>query len=105
MLKADPAVLRRISQILEDELYPDGTEILEPHASPPRKGRPTITKPSGEAKALLNSTYRPPGVADRDLHHSGDLVIDLVPDQRNHQLELTLFSTYLVPVFPLCYSN
>ena len=36
-------------------------------------------KPSGETKALLNTTDRPLGVTDRDLHHVGDLVLD----QRN----------------------
>ena len=47
-------------------------------------------KPSGETKVLLNTTDRPLGVADRDLHLAGDLVVDLVLDQRNRQLELTL---------------
>ena len=44
VLKADPAVICRMSQVLEDELHPDGTDIPEPHASPPRKGRPTTSK-------------------------------------------------------------
>ena len=44
VLKADPAVVRRMSQVLEDELHPDGTDIPEPHASPPRKRRPTTSK-------------------------------------------------------------
>ena len=44
VLKADPAVVRRLSQVLEDELHPDGADIPEPYASPPRKGRPTTSK-------------------------------------------------------------
>ena len=61
-------------------------------------------KPSGETKALLNTTNRPIGVTDRDLHHAKDLVVDLVLDQRNHQLKLTLVSTYRVLDFPFYYS-
>ena len=44
VLKADPVIVRRMSQVLEDELHLDGTDIPEPHASPPRKGRPTTSK-------------------------------------------------------------
>ena len=44
VLKADPAVLRRLSQVLEHELHPDGADIPEPYASPPKKGRPTTRK-------------------------------------------------------------
>ena len=62
-------------------------------------------KPTGETKALLNTKDRPLGVVDRHLHHARDLVIDLMLNQRNRQLELTLVSTYLVPVFPIYYSN
>ena len=39
VLKFDPAVTRRMSQVLEYELHPDGAEIPEPYASPHRKGR------------------------------------------------------------------
>ena len=45
-------------------------------------------KPLGETEAPLNTTDRPPGVANRDLHHGGDLVVDLVVDQHNRQLDL-----------------
>ena len=44
VLKAYPVVIRRMSQVLKDELHPNGTNIPEPHASPPRKGRPTTSK-------------------------------------------------------------
>ena len=44
VLKADPAILQRMSQVLEDELHLDGTDIPEAHASPPRRGRPTTCK-------------------------------------------------------------
>ena len=44
VLKADLAVVRRLTQLLEHELHPDGADIPEPHASPPRKGRPTTRK-------------------------------------------------------------
>ena len=44
VLNADPAVIRRMSQVLEDELHPDGTDIPEPQASPPRKGRPATSR-------------------------------------------------------------
>ena len=44
VLKVDPAVVRCMSQVLEDELHPDGTDIPVPHASPPRKGRPTTIR-------------------------------------------------------------
>ncbi|XP_057544016.1 uncharacterized protein LOC130823414 [Amaranthus tricolor] len=44
VLKSDPAVVRRMSQLLEYELHPDGAEIPEPYASPPRKGRPSTSK-------------------------------------------------------------
>ena len=62
-------------------------------------------KPSEETKALLSTTDPPLRVADRDLHHVGDLLVDLVLNQRNCQLELTLVSTYLVRDFPFCYSH
>ena len=44
VLKSDPVVVRRMSQVLEYELHPDGAEIPEPYASPPRKGRPSTSK-------------------------------------------------------------
>ena len=44
VLKSDPAVVRRMSQVLEYELHPDGAEIPELYASPPRKGRPSTSK-------------------------------------------------------------
>ena len=44
VLKADPAIVRRMSQVLEDELHPDGADIPELYASPPRKGRQTTSK-------------------------------------------------------------
>jgi hypothetical protein len=44
VLKADPAVIRRMSQVLEAELHPDGTNIPEPQGSPPRKGRPSTSR-------------------------------------------------------------
>ena len=44
VLKADPAVVRRLSQVIEDELHPDGADTSEPYTSPPRKGRPTTSK-------------------------------------------------------------
>ncbi|XP_057531317.1 uncharacterized protein LOC130809499 [Amaranthus tricolor] len=44
VLKSDPAVVRRMSQVLEYELHPDGGEITEPYAGPPRKGRPSTSK-------------------------------------------------------------
>ena len=37
-------MLRRLSQVLEYELHPDGADIPEPYASPPRKGRPSTSK-------------------------------------------------------------
>ena len=43
-----------------------------------------------ETKAPLNTADRRLGVADRDLHHTGDLVVDLVVDQHNRHLELIL---------------
>ncbi|XP_057517427.1 uncharacterized protein LOC130798453 [Amaranthus tricolor] len=42
--KSEPAVVRRLSQVFEYELHPDGADIPEPYASPPRKGRPTTRK-------------------------------------------------------------
>ena len=57
-------------------------------------------KPLGETKAPLNTADRPPGVADRDLHHARDLVVDPVVDQHNSQLDLISVSTYLVADFP-----
>ena len=44
VLKSDLAVVRRLSQVLEYELHPDGAEIPKPYASPPRKGRPSTSK-------------------------------------------------------------
>ena len=44
VLKAEPLVVRRMSQVLKDELHPDGTDIPELHASPLRKGRPKTRK-------------------------------------------------------------
>ncbi|XP_057527371.1 uncharacterized protein LOC130806355 [Amaranthus tricolor] len=44
VLKSDPSVLRRVSQVLEHELHPDGDDIPEPEASPPRKGRPMTSR-------------------------------------------------------------
>ena len=44
VLKSDPAVVRRLSQVLEYELHPDGADIPECYANPPRKGRPTTSK-------------------------------------------------------------
>ncbi len=44
VLNADPAVIRHMSQVLEDELHPDGTNIPEPQGSPPRKGRPSTSR-------------------------------------------------------------
>ena len=44
VLKFDPAVVRHLSQVLEDELQPDGADNSESYASPPRKGRPTTSK-------------------------------------------------------------
>ena len=44
VLKSDPAVIRRMSQVLEYELHPEGAEIPEPYVSPPRKGRPSKSK-------------------------------------------------------------
>ncbi|XP_057516592.1 uncharacterized protein LOC130797835 [Amaranthus tricolor] len=44
VLKADPAVVRRMSQVLEYELHLDDTDIPEPQPSPPRKGRPTTSR-------------------------------------------------------------
>ena len=58
-------------------------------------------KLSGEIKAHLSTTNRPLGVVDRDPHHAGDLVVD----QPNRQLELTLVSTYLELIYLLCYLN
>ena len=43
VLKADPLVVRRLSQVLEDELHLDGADIPELYASPPRKERPTTS--------------------------------------------------------------
>ena len=43
---------------------------------------------------------RTQGVTDPDLHHVGDLVVDLAAGRINRQLELTSVSTYLVPLFP-----
>ena len=105
VLKADPAIVRRMSQVLEDELHPDGIDIPEPLASPPRKGRPTTSKTLRRHKSAFEYNRSSSRVAVRDLHHTGELVVDLVLDQRNRQLELTLVSTYLVPVFPFCCSN
>ena len=44
VLKADPVIVRRMSQVLEDELHLDGTDIPEPYASTLRKRRPTTRK-------------------------------------------------------------
>ncbi|XP_057515127.1 uncharacterized protein LOC130796755 isoform X2 [Amaranthus tricolor] len=44
VLKYDPAVVRRLSQVLEYELHSNGADIPEPYASPPRKGRRTTSK-------------------------------------------------------------
>ena len=54
VLKADPTVVRHLSQVLEDELHPDGADIPEPYASPPRKGRATTSKNLRRNKAHLN---------------------------------------------------
>ncbi|XP_057549129.1 uncharacterized protein LOC130827425 [Amaranthus tricolor] len=44
VLKSDPAFVRRMAEVLEYELHPDGADIPEPYASPPRKGRPSTSK-------------------------------------------------------------
>ena len=56
---------------------------------------------SREIKAHLSTTNRPSGVMDRDPHRAGDLVVD----QPNRQLDLTLVSTYLELIYLLCYLN
>ena len=38
-------------------------------------------------------------VANPDLHHAGNLVVDLAAGYTNRQLELTSVSTYLVSLF------
>ena len=53
VLKSDPAVVRRMSQVLEYELHPDGAEIPEPYASPPRKGRPSTSKTMRRKKSAF----------------------------------------------------
>ena len=53
VLKADPSVVRRVSQVLERELHPDDTDIPEPQASPPRKGRPTISRTLRRNKSVF----------------------------------------------------
>ena len=52
----------------------------------------------------LSTAARPKGVADPDLHHAGDLLVDLAVGRTNRQLELTLVSTYQVPLFVCVYS-
>ncbi|XP_057544563.1 protein FAR-RED ELONGATED HYPOCOTYL 3-like [Amaranthus tricolor] len=61
VLKSDPAVVRRMSQLLEYELHPDGAEIPEPYAN-----------------HLL-------AVEGLHLLPAGDLVADLVVERRNPQ--------------------
>ena len=41
----------------------------------------------------LSIADRPQGVADPDLHHAGDPVVDLAAGRMNLQLELTSVST------------
>ena len=62
-------------------------------------------KPLGEIKGPLNTTDHLPRVVGLELHPAGDLAVDLVVEKRNHQLELTLVSTYPVQDFPFHYSH
>ena len=48
----------------------------------------------------FSTVDRPQGAADPDLHHAGDLVVDLAAGSTNRQLELSSVSTYLVSLFP-----
>ena len=51
VLKSDPAIVRRM--VLEYELHPDGAEIPEPYARPPRKGRPSTSKTMRRNKSVF----------------------------------------------------
>ena len=53
VLKADLAVVRHMSQELEDQLHPNGTDIPEPHTSPPRRGRLTTSKTLNRNKSAF----------------------------------------------------
>ena len=44
VLKIDPFVVRRVSQVLKHELHPDGADIPEPQARPLRKRRPMTSR-------------------------------------------------------------
>ena len=52
----------------------------------------------------LSTAARPQGFADPDLDHAVDLLVDLAVGRTNRQLELTLVSTYQVPLFVSVYS-
>ena len=52
----------------------------------------------------LSKAARPQGVPDPDLHHAGDLLVDLAVGRTNRQLELSSVSAYQVPLFVSVYS-
>ena len=52
----------------------------------------------------LITAARPQGVADPDHHRAVDLLVDLAVGPTNRQLELSLVSTYQVPLFVSVYS-
>ena len=98
ILKADPAIVRRMSQVLEDELHPNGTNIPEPHASSLRRGRPIIIRTLWRNKSAFE--YNSSSFRGRGSRSSSRPVVG----QLNHPLELTSIS-YLVCFYFLYPSN
>ena len=105
ILKVNPVVVQRLSQVIEDDLHPDGADIPELYASPPRKGRPTTSKTLKRNKNAFEYSRSSSRGRGSRFHPAGDLVVDLVVKKRNPQLELSLVSTYPVHDFPFYYSH
>ena len=101
VLKADPTVVRRLSQVLEDELHLDGADIPEPYASLPRKGRPTTSKTLRKNK----SSFEYSRSSSHGRGSRSSFPADLVVGKHNPQLELSLVLTYPVNDFHFRYLN